>query len=80
MRHNAYCLMLDGKSYRAPRQLPQVIRQRLASGTKNRSSLNLRGRPSTYVAPGSNMPEMGGSISPEGDNEWDHWKSVRDLR
>ncbi|HEY2417993.1 MAG TPA: ATP-binding protein, partial [Steroidobacteraceae bacterium] len=26
MRHNAYCLVLDGKSYRAPRQLPAVIR------------------------------------------------------
>jgi DNA replication protein DnaC len=34
MRHNAYCLVLDGHSYRAPRQLPQVIRQRLASETK----------------------------------------------
>jgi DNA replication protein DnaC len=34
MRHNAYCLVLDGKSYRAPRQLPSVIRQRLASETK----------------------------------------------
>lgn len=34
MRHNAYCLVLDGKSYRAPRQLPTVIRQRLASENK----------------------------------------------
>lgn len=34
MRHNAYCLVLDGKSYRAPRQLPAVIRQRLASEGK----------------------------------------------
>ena len=34
MRHNAYCLVLDGKSYRAPRELPQVIRQRLASEAK----------------------------------------------
>jgi DNA replication protein DnaC len=34
MRHNAYCLVLDGKSYRAPRQLPAVIRQRLASDAK----------------------------------------------
>jgi DNA replication protein DnaC len=34
MRHNAYCLVLDGKSYRAPRQLPAVIRQRLASEAK----------------------------------------------
>src|SRR5215207_3688287 len=34
MRHNAYCLVLDGHSYRAPRQLPQVMRQRLASETK----------------------------------------------
>jgi DNA replication protein DnaC len=34
MRHNAYCLVLDGHSYRAPRQLPAVIRQRLASEVK----------------------------------------------
>jgi DNA replication protein DnaC len=34
MRHNAYCLVLDGNSYRAPRQLPAVIRQRLASEAK----------------------------------------------
>jgi DNA replication protein DnaC len=34
MRHNAYCLVLDGKSYRAPRQLPGVIRQRLANEAK----------------------------------------------
>ena len=34
LRHNAYCLVLDGKSYRAPRQLPAVIRQRLASEAK----------------------------------------------
>ena len=34
MRHNAYCLVLDGKSYRAPRQLPAVIRQRLATEAK----------------------------------------------
>lgn len=34
MRHNAYCLVLDGKSYRAPRQLPGVIGQRLASAAK----------------------------------------------
>ena len=34
MRHNAYCLVLDGKSYRAPRQLPGVIRTRLANDAK----------------------------------------------
>lgn len=34
MRHNAYCLVLDGKSYRAPRQLPAVIRSRLANEPK----------------------------------------------
>ena len=34
MRHNAYCLVLDGKSYRAPRQLPAVIRTRLANEAK----------------------------------------------
>jgi len=35
LRHNAYCLVLDGKSYRAPRQLPAVIRSRLANETKS---------------------------------------------
>ena len=34
LRHNAYCLVLDGKSYRAPRQLPAVIRSRLANEAK----------------------------------------------
>lgn len=34
LRHNAYCLVLDGKSYRAPRQMPAAIRSRLASETK----------------------------------------------
>ena len=34
LRHNAYCLVLDGKSYRAPRQLPAVIRSRLANENK----------------------------------------------
>jgi DNA replication protein DnaC len=34
MRHNAYCLVLDGTSYRMPRQLPTVIHNRLASGSK----------------------------------------------
>ena len=35
MRHNAYCLVLDGKSYRSPLQFPTVIRQRLVSETKS---------------------------------------------
>jgi DNA replication protein DnaC len=34
MCHNAYCLVLDGKSYRAPRQLSSVIRSRLANEAK----------------------------------------------
>ena len=34
MRHNAYCLVLDGASYRMPRQLPTVMPNRLASGSK----------------------------------------------
>ena len=34
MRHNAYCLVLDGKSYRAPRQPPSGIRSRLANEAK----------------------------------------------
>jgi len=31
LRHNAYCLILDGQSYRSPRQLPPSARKRLAS-------------------------------------------------
>ena len=27
LRHNAYCLVLDGQSYRAPKQLAQPARQ-----------------------------------------------------
>lgn len=34
LRHNAYCLVLDGKSNRAPRQMPAAIRPRLTSDTK----------------------------------------------
>ena len=69
MRHNAYCLVLDGHSYRAPRKLPQVMRQRLASEPKTARSLRPSMVPFNLVAAGSNMPEMGGSITPEGDSE-----------
>jgi DNA replication protein DnaC len=31
MRHNAYCLVLDGQSYRSPRQISQPQRKKLAN-------------------------------------------------
>ena len=35
LRHNAYCLTLDGASYRAPRQGPNKAKTALASTPKN---------------------------------------------
>jgi DNA replication protein DnaC len=35
LRHNAYCLVLDGDSFRAPRLAPSVPRSRVANGSKN---------------------------------------------
>jgi DNA replication protein DnaC len=35
LRHNAYCLTLDGASYRAPRQGPNRAKNALASTPKN---------------------------------------------
>ena len=35
LRHNAYCLTLDGASYRAPRQGPNRAKNALASTQKN---------------------------------------------
>ncbi len=35
LRHNAYCLTLDGASYRAPRQGPNRAKRALASTPKN---------------------------------------------
>ena len=38
LRHNAYCLTLDGASYRAPRQGPNKAKTALASTPKNNQS------------------------------------------
>ncbi len=38
LRHNAYCLVLDGASYRAPKLSPAATRTALAKGTKNTHS------------------------------------------
>ncbi|MDD3326292.1 MAG: IS21-like element helper ATPase IstB [Zoogloea sp.] len=38
LRHNAYCLTLDGASYRAPRQGPNKAKTTLASTLKNNHS------------------------------------------
>ena len=38
LRHNAYCLTLDGASYRAPRQGPNKAKTTLASTPKNNHS------------------------------------------
>jgi DNA replication protein DnaC len=35
LRHNAYCLVLDGESFRAPRLAPGASRGKLANGAKN---------------------------------------------
>lgn len=35
LRHNAYCLVLDGDSFRAPRLAPSASRSRVANATKN---------------------------------------------
>ena len=34
LRHNAYCLVLDGQSYRAPKQLSSPSRQGPAKASK----------------------------------------------
>lgn len=38
LRHNAYCLVLDGASYRAPKLSPAATRTAVAKGTKNTHS------------------------------------------
>ncbi len=38
LRHNAYCLVLDGASYRAPKLSPAATRTALAKGAKNTHS------------------------------------------
>jgi len=35
LRHNAYCLVLDGESFRAPRLAPAASRAKVANSTKN---------------------------------------------
>jgi DNA replication protein DnaC len=35
LRHNAYCVVLDGESFRAPRLAPGASRSKVANGTKN---------------------------------------------
>jgi DNA replication protein DnaC len=35
LRHNAYCLVLDGESFRAPRLAPAASRGKVANGAKN---------------------------------------------
>jgi DNA replication protein DnaC len=38
LRHNAYCLTLDGASYRAPKQTPQLGKTKVAGGSKTAHS------------------------------------------
>jgi DNA replication protein DnaC len=38
LRHNAYCLVLDGASYRAPKQTPQIGKTKVAPAGKNTHS------------------------------------------
>lgn len=35
LRHNAYCLVLDGESFRSPRLAPALARPKVANGAKN---------------------------------------------
>ena len=38
LRHNAYCLVLDGTSYRTPRLAPQAAKSRVANNSKTTHS------------------------------------------
>ncbi len=38
LRHNAYCLVLDGQSYRMPRSAPAAHNSKVASGSKTAHS------------------------------------------
>lgn len=38
LRHNAYCLTLDGESYRAPKQAPEMAKNRVEKASKNTHS------------------------------------------
>jgi DNA replication protein DnaC len=38
MRHNAYCLVLDGQSYRSPKLAPSTAKSKVANGSKTTHS------------------------------------------
>jgi DNA replication protein DnaC len=38
LRHNAYCLVLDGQSYRAPKLPPAAAKAKVANGSKSTHS------------------------------------------
>jgi hypothetical protein len=38
LRHNAYCLVLDGESYRAPKLPPAKTKMKVASASKTTHS------------------------------------------
>jgi DNA replication protein DnaC len=38
LRHNAYCLVLDGQSYRAPKLAPSSTKSRVANNSKTTHS------------------------------------------
>lgn len=38
LRHNAYCLTLDGESYRAPKRAPETAKSRVEKASKNTHS------------------------------------------
>lgn len=68
LRHNAYCLTLDGASYRAPRQGSNRAKNALASTPKNIDSCPPQRRPSEPGSSGFYMPIIGGSIVAVSDN------------
>ncbi len=68
LRHNAYCLTLDGTSYRAPRQGPNKAKYRPLSAPRKTPNLAPRRRSSEPIQTGSYMPIIGGSIVPVSDS------------
>jgi len=67
LHHNAYCLTLDGKSYRTPKMLPSNPSNKLANTSKTRI-LKPREMSVTPLKNGAYMPKKPGSYTTEGDS------------
>ena len=68
LRHNAYCLVLDGQSYRAPKLAPTTTKIKVAEYVQNHPFLTTPGCPSYPSETGSVMPIIPGSFMPIRDN------------